>query len=78
MKRRSFLAALLAAPAAAKSAVSETPAVPTRYRLSTTAEEPELAVSTRLARIDTVNAGVMRSANGLMVVDFGLGCITLT
>jgi hypothetical protein len=71
MKRRSFLAALFAAPTVAKTSIFATAAVPVPA-------ERRLPVGIQLARIGLVNAGVMKSSNGRMVVDFGAGCITLT
>lgn len=76
MKRRSFLAALFAAPAAA-AVVHVRPSIPPK----TLPEPPFRATATgpvlSVANIGQVHAGVIRSADGGMVIDLGRGHILL-
>lgn len=72
MKRRSFLAALFAAPAAAKAAVPID--MPHFDRLTNT----EDALSASSANIGTHVVGPYKSANGRMLIDFSTGIITIT
>lgn len=74
MKRRSFLAAFLAAPAAA-ALVPVKPNIPAAH----IPKRPERPAPGKLhldvANIGPVTAGVLKSGNGSMVVDIGRGII---
>lgn len=81
MKRRSFLAALVAAPVAVTAANILPKEAPPRFRMKTRAPERGYARGHRsvmAANIGVLTAGVMRSANGRMAIDLGADCITLT
>ena len=73
MKRRSFLAALFAAPAAAKAAAPID--MPDCDQLSDA--EGALTASSS-ANIGTRVVGPYKSANGRMLIDFSTGTITIT
>lgn len=72
MKRRSFLAALIAAPATAAL-------VPVKLNIPAAhiPKRPERPVPSKLhldvANIGPVTAGVLKSGNGSMVIDFDRG-----
>ncbi len=74
MRRRSFLAALLAAPATA-ALVPVKPNIPAAH----IPKKPERPVPGKLhldvANIGPVTAGVVKSSSGSMVIDTGRGII---
>lgn len=76
MKRRSFLAALLAAPATA-ALVPVKPNIPAAH----IPKKPERPVPAKLhldvANIGPVSAGVLKSSNGSMLFDIGRGVIRI-
>ncbi len=72
MKRRSFLAALFAAPAAAKAAAPID--MPDFDRHANT----EHALTASSANIGTHVVGPYKSPNGRMLIDFSTGTITIT
>lgn len=74
MKRRSFLAALLAAPATA-ALVPVKPNIPTAAIPKKPARPVPGKLHLDVANIGEVTAGVLKSADGSMVNDIGRGVI---
>lgn len=76
MKRRSFLAALFAAPAAA-AVVPVKPSIPPGLLPKNPTRPTPRAADLTVANIGQVHAGVIRSADGGMVIDVAAGHIFL-
>lgn len=79
MKRRSFLAALIAAPAAAKAVSADiVPIEPaaTDERPFIVTEDGRVLVNN--ASLTPTNVGVLRSSNGGLIINMDAGCITFT
>jgi len=76
MKRRSFLAAFLAAPAAA-AVVPVRPGIPPALLPKNPPRPAPRAAGLTVANIGQVHAGIIRSADGGMVIDVAAGHIFL-
>ncbi|MCT7665664.1 hypothetical protein [Shinella kummerowiae] len=79
MKRRSFLAALFAAPAAAKANAADVPPI----AVATKDDRPFIVdadgrVLVNNAELTPTNVGVLRSKNGGLVINVEAGSFTLT